>query len=204
MKGALDLIIREIHFFGVMLHNQLGAVTRAQPLSLNKLPVKIGPLIEEVVDLFSVTASRKGVELKANLSGETVLIVDRALLHRAFVNIIDNAIKYSYSGADSGDERFILIESRRHSIRGDWMVSVTSYGVGIDSEEILSGYIFEYGARGKLSQDRGRGGSGIGLAEAKRIVEAHHGRITVESRNVTGSTFLTTVRMILPNALRSP
>jgi signal transduction histidine kinase len=195
MAEALDLIIREIHFFRLMVHNQLGAVTRSQPLSLRKLPVKLITLIEDVVELFRVAASHKGVELRTHLAGDSILLADRELIHRALVNIVDNAIKYSYSGG----ERFIVIESRRHSIRDDWMISVASYGVGIDANEISTGYIFEYGTRGKLSGDRGRSGTGIGLAEAKRIVEAHHGRLNLESRNVTGDTFLTTVKIILPN-----
>lgn len=196
---ALGLIIREVSFFNVSVHNVYGSLTQNQPLVANKKPIRLEPLIEEVVDLFEYSASAKGVEIRTQIAGNPTLNIDRSLIHRLLVNIIDNAVKYSYSSAESSKPRFIAIECRRHSIHGDWVISIGSYGVGIDEDEIASGYLFQYGTRGKFSGDRGRSGTGVGLAEAKRIVDAHHGKILLESTRTAGNTFLTTVKVVLPS-----
>lgn len=197
---TLFLIIREVNLFRVMVQNFLGSVTHDQPLTLDKRPVKLIPIIEEVVDLFEFSATDKGVELRTHLAGDPTVIVDRELIHRVLVNLIDNAIKYSYSSAEYASQRYISIESRRHSKDGDWLLSVASYGVGIDEAEISSGFIFKYGARGAFASERNRVGTGIGLAEAKRIVEAHQGKINVESHKLAGGeTFLTTVKVVIPS-----
>jgi two-component system sensor histidine kinase CiaH len=195
---ALGLILREIGFFRVMLQNLNGSVTRQQPLTPSKRPIRLERLIEEVVDLFEYSADAKGVDIRTHIIGNPVANIDRDLIHRVLVNLVDNAVKYSYSSADTSNQRYINIECRRHSVHGDWMISVSSYGVRIDQGEISSGYLFEYGTRGRFSNDRRRSGTGIGLAEAKRIVEAHHGKIQVESNKTLGDTFLTTVKVILP------
>lgn len=202
---TLGLIIREVNFFRVMVQNFYGSLDKDQPLTLNKRPVKLEALIEEIVDLFEYAAEAKGIEIKTHIAKDKTLAessptitLDRELAHRMIVNLIDNAIKYSFFSSESSHQRFISIDCRRHSIRGDWAISVASYGVGIDEEEIKTGSIFEYGVRGKFSTDRGRIGTGIGLAEAKRIVDAHGGKIHIDSVKQGVGTYLTTVKVILP------
>lgn len=195
---ALNLILREVNFFRVMVHNYCGAIMRHQQLVLNKKRVKLESLIEEIIDLFMFSAADKGVDIITRVASTAIFFIDRELVYRVLVNVIDNAIKYSYSSVESSIRRHITVEARRHSVQGDWVISVASYGVGITEEEISSGYIFEYGNRGMRAADRGRGGTGIGLAEAKRIVEAHKGKIQVTSREMTTEAYLTTVKIILP------
>lgn len=195
---ALGLILREVAFFSVAVHNSYGSLTQGQPLLPNKRPIRVEPLIEEVVDLFEYSALAKGVEMRTQIAGNPILNIDRGLIHRVLVNLIDNAVKYSYSSAEASHQRYISVDCRRHSVHGDWVIAISSYGVGIDEHEITSGVIYEYGRRGRFSSDRRRSGTGIGLAEAKRIVDAHHGKIHVESTRTAGDTFLTTVKVILP------
>jgi len=195
---ALGLILREVTFFSVAVHNSYGSLTQNQPLTPNKRPTRLEPLIEEVVDLFEYSALAKGVEMRTQIAGNPILNIDRGLIHRVLVNLIDNAVKYSYSSAESSHQRYISVDCRRHSVHGDWVIAIASYGVGIDQNEIATGIIFQYGTRGRFSSDRRRSGTGIGLAEAKRIVDAHHGKIQVESTRTAGDTFLTTVKVILP------
>jgi len=196
---ALRLIIRQVDYFRVMVNNSLGSLSRGQELTLSRQEVDLEALLEEVVDLFDYLAEQKGVDIKLKVVGHPVIFVDRSLTHRLLVNLVDNAIKYSYSSSETSDKRYILIECHRYSIQNDWMIMVKSYGVGIDPEEIKSGSIFQYGARGKFATDRGRDGTGIGLAEAKRIAEAHLAEIKLESQRIAGDTFLTSARVILPD-----
>ena len=67
------------------------------------------------------------------------------------------------------------------------MISVKDYGIGISSEDLP--YIFERFYRADKSRSRATGGSGIGLAIVKFLVEAHGGLVTVESKPGEGSEF---------------
>lgn len=195
---ALALIVRRVDYFGVMIKNLLGSLSQNQKLTINRRPVDFAALLEEIVDLFDYSAAEKAVDIKLRVLDHPILRVDRQLVYRMLVNLLDNAIKYSYSSANTSDRRYILIDCHRYSMHGDFLIEMKSYGVGIEPDEIKTGAIFEYGRRGKLASERGRRGTGVGLAEAKRIAEAHNGRIKIESNKLEGDTFLTSVQVILP------
>jgi signal transduction histidine kinase len=195
--SALRRILRQTDHFRIQVHNLLGSVSQDQSLSLNREQIDLEALLQEVIDLFEYSALEKGIEIRSQVVGRPSIFADRDLLYRMFVNLTDNAIKYSYSKSEASGERFITIDCHRYSMHNDWLVEYKSYGVGIDPEEISTGYIFQYGKRGKFSEDRGRPGTGIGLAEAKRIAEAHRGTIKVESAKLDGGNYLTSVKVII-------
>jgi len=194
----LRVILREVDYFGVLVQNLLGSVTSDQALTVNRRPVDLEGLINEVVDLFEHLASERRIDILTYIHDDAVLNIDRNLTRRMIVNLLDNAIKYSYAPPEAGGKRFVVVECRRHSVYGDMAISIKSYGVEIDPDEITTGYIFKYGARGKYANDRGRSGTGIGLAEAKRIAEAHRGELRINSERQKGNTFLTIVTAVLP------
>jgi two-component system sensor histidine kinase KdpD len=124
------------------------------------------------------------------------------LFERAISNIIQNAVKYSF-------EREGYIEVEVRNLGRKVGIEVADYGVGILPNEIKSGRIFEYGTRGKFSYDRNRTGSGIGLAEANRIIMAHGGEIKIRSirqdkssgRVTKNTPHKTIVSIILPHKM---
>ncbi|MFN3684437.1 MAG: sensor histidine kinase, partial [Fimbriimonadaceae bacterium] len=97
-------------------------------------------------------------------------------------NLVDNAIKYSNDGA-------ILV--RLEDQGEDAVLSVSDQGIGIPSEHLER--IFERFYRVDKGRSRSKGGTGLGLSIVKHIVEAHGGKVTVQSRLGEGSTF--TVRL---------
>ncbi|CCQ75159.1 ATP-binding protein [Magnetospira sp. QH-2] len=104
---------------------------------------------------------------------------DPGQLSRLLQNLIGNAIKYR----DPDRSPAIHIEAKRGD--GEWILSVSDNGIGIDSAHFHK--IFQIFQR--LHQDEEYGGTGIGLAICKRIVERHGGRIWVDSEPGCGSTF---------------
>jgi signal transduction histidine kinase len=62
------------------------------------------------------------------------------------------------------------------------VVEIENYGVPIPRDEIVTGFIYRLGTRGRLSGDRGRTGTGIGLADARSVARAHGGDFYIESR----------------------
>lgn len=152
--------------------------------------------------LYRKEALKKGVEIRKpyTTDGEPFPEIEMAIpgLNRAFTNLIHNAVKYSYSSADQ--DRFIRIVGEP---AGEFYgVTIANYGIGILPEELLNDKIFEDGYRGQLSADRHRTGSGMGLAEVKKIIQKHSGRVTITSV-FKGAAYLTEVKVFLPYVQKS-
>ncbi len=115
---------------------------------------------------------------------------DADAIAQALINLINNAIKYS------GEERFLSIDVGEDTRRGrrGVLISVHDRGFGIRPED--RAHLFDGFFRAGDARVRDRGGTGLGLALVKHIVDSHHGSLDVESRLVKGSTF----RIFLPAA----
>ena len=105
--------------------------------------------------------------------------LDAPAIKQALANLVDNAIKYS------GERRRLRVTARR--VGGEVRIEVADEGIGIPPARPER--IFEKFYRIGRSETQGRRGSGVGLALVKHIVEAHGGRVTVESRLGEGSRF---------------
>ena len=137
-------------------------------------PTNIADMIEETIDMYRIDASLKGITIHSPRTKISDVEVSQNHVERMLSYIIQNAVKYSFKR--DGYIQVGLVD-KDDAIQ----IDVEDYGVGILPEEIYSGKIFEYGYRGEFSRDRNRTGSGIGLSESKRIVEAHGGDIKVMS-----------------------
>jgi signal transduction histidine kinase len=111
------------------------------------------------------------------------LQVDKEAIQQVLYNLLDNAYKYS------GDSR--IIEVIAESIGDSVTISVKDFGIGIPQED--QNKIFDHFYRGGNELTRSVKGSGIGLTIVKRIIEAHHGKVTLESIPGKGSTFQVTL-----------
>lgn len=108
---------------------------------------------------------------------------DRERLSQLLLNLLHNAIKFSFRGG---------IVTAAAAATGDVVVlSVQDEGIGIARAD--QGRIFERFYKTDRSRERAQGGTGLGLAIARHIAEAHGGSITVESEEGHGSTFLVTL-----------
>jgi two-component system phosphate regulon sensor histidine kinase PhoR len=100
-------------------------------------------------------------------------------LEQAVVNLLDNAIKYSEPGSTV---RIVAEQSP-----AEVTIAVVDQGCGIEPEHLPR--LFERFYRVDRARSRKLGGTGLGLAIVKHIVQAHRGRITVESAFGAGTTF---------------
>lgn len=145
--------------------------------------VDIGKLITMVIDELRPLAINKKLDLTLSLPSEPIISsVDSEKIHQAFLNIIENAIKYTERGA-------VAVTLVRQL--PNFVVSVRDTGRGITDEEKKS--IFQKFTRGKQAA-KGSRGTGLGLYIANEFVTLHGGRITVESEGLgKGSTFIVTL-----------
>lgn len=154
------------------------AKIESENLKLEKEEVDLYSVIDKVVNTFDKGTEEKQVTVDIR-EPHTVAYADRDRIQQVVVNLFMNAVKYSGKKCHVQIELFETTE-----ITGFYM---EDNGIGIPSEELP--YIFERFYRADKSRNRLTGGSGIGLTIVKSIVEAHGGRVSVESKLGEGSRF---------------
>jgi signal transduction histidine kinase len=144
--------------------------------------IGVDEVIEEALEQFRPRLTALEFTLTVDIEADLPPVrVDRTAISRALENVIDNAIKYS------GSHPTLAIRAR--SQRSGISISIMDTGVGIPAEELDKVFDKFYRARGAKAS-----GSGLGLTIARRIVEAHGGRIGISS--VVGQQ--TVVEVVLP------
>jgi signal transduction histidine kinase len=151
----------------------------AGQLVLSLVDYSPNDLIQGVVVAVEPLAAQKGLALKTELpSSLPIALGDDRRLAQVLLNLVGNAIKFTETGE-------VLI--RASAADGAMSISVRDTGPGIAPADHAK--IFEEFQQADSSSTRKKGGTGLGLAIAKRIVEMHGGRISVDSELGKGSTF---------------
>jgi signal transduction histidine kinase len=141
--------------------------------------VELAPLVSDVVNELQMTAG-DGVRLVEEVPDDVLTVwADRERLHQVLFNLIDNAVRFSPEGGS------VIVSAVRRQSRCE--IRVADTGPGIPAEHLA--HVFERFYRVDPARTRGDGGTGIGLAIARSIVEAHDGRIWAESKVGRGSVF---------------
>ncbi len=199
-KGAIEAAIDECKNDEELLRIAKGALIRLDSIignliqiakivkgdiKLNLEPVNIKDAISSVIKDFENKIFEKNLKVDLDIQrGIPLVRADRTQISYVLRNIIDNAIKFNKNGGK------IIIRVRE--INSYIEVCISDTGIGIPKDKL--GRIFEPFYQVDPSIRRRYGGTGIGLAVAKRIIEAHGGKITVESEIGKG----TTVKFTLP------
>jgi PAS domain S-box-containing protein len=150
-------------------------------------PVNLQSLLKEIVSIFSLKASEKGIILITSIPEEfpSSFITDEKYLRQIFFNLIGNAVKFTQIGSI---EIIISISPKKEeSSNIDFLISIKDSGIGIPKNEIES--IFEPFVQVAKQSRRKYGGTGLGLSITRRLVELLGGTITVESEPGKGSLF---------------
>ncbi len=149
-------------------------------LALARQPVDLAALVVEATDGARPAAVAAGVSLSFDApEGELVAKVDASRLRQVIDNLLGNALKYTEPGGS------VSVVLRRHEQLVE--LSVSDTGIGVDPEEV--GRLFRRFFRGRQATQRHIPGVGLGLSIVRAIVEAHGGRVTLDSSPGQGSTF---------------
>jgi signal transduction histidine kinase len=153
----------------------------AGALQLDRHANSIRDLISDTLEAFSTVADHQGVTLEGSAEPDSdPVVMDIQKIGRVMTNLIDNALRHTPAG---GTVR-ILASGTPEAVQ----VEVADNGEGIHPEDLQ--HIFDRFYRGEKSRSRATGGSGLGMAIAKGIVEAHGGHIRVESTVGQGTSVL--------------
>jgi len=145
-------------------------------------PTAVEPLVHEAVEAFRHPLAQGGFKVEVDVAPDLPEVsLDAEAMGQALANLIDNAIKYS------GEGRRLAVAARRGEGGAEVWIEVADDGIGIPAAERER--IFDKFYRVGRSETQGRRGSGLGLALVKHVVEAHGGRVTVDSRPGAGSRF---------------
>jgi two-component system phosphate regulon sensor histidine kinase PhoR len=149
-------------------------------------PVDLAPLVRQVADGLQMLARDRGVEIKLAAAQEPVVVLgDRDELIRAIENLVENALKYGAAG-----KRVDVTLSRAVTPGGtsEAQLKVRDYGPGIAPEHLPR--LTERFYRVDVVDSRAQGGTGLGLALVKHVLNRHGGRLTIESTRGEGAAFI--------------
>jgi PAS domain S-box-containing protein len=159
-------------------------------ITLEEIDFELNEVIEAVVEMMSMRATEKGIELRREIMADVPLRLrgDPDRLRQVLVNLVGNAIKFTAKG-----HVLLRVQSDPESPQvGHLRFSVSDTGIGIPTDKL--DLIFESFTQADASTTRKYGGTGLGLAISKRLVELMEGRIWAESRPGTGAIFNFTAR----------
>jgi len=187
-QAALQFARKEVGKFSGIVEDLL-ALTRLEDgrLLLEIKKVNLTELIEEGLGGVRVLAEDKDVDVSFYCEETIVLDADRKQLKRLLMNLLDNAIKYTLRKGR------VVVTVRSEG--KDAKITVSDTGIGMPEDEMS--YIFDRFYQIKKSR-RTKGGFGLGLSTVKAIVEAHKGKIAVESRVGQGSNFIVRLPLSYP------
>ncbi|WP_088068562.1 two-component system histidine kinase PnpS [Gottfriedia luciferensis] len=183
-KNFLSIILTESDRMQTLIQDLLDlSKMEQQNFKLDRSEVSVKQIIEDVQQMISQKAEEKNIDFKLFLNSPLVINADAMRLKQVFINLVDNAIHYT----PAGGKVFVTASETDNKI----VVKVNDTGVGIGKEEISR--IFERFYRVDKARSRNSGGTGLGLAIVKHLVEAHKGKVEVESKLGHGTSFIVTL-----------
>ena len=180
-KEYAEIITREAERLSHLIDNVLDfARIERGKASYDFAEGQLDDVIERALDLARYRVEKEKMRLRTEIQpGLPPVRMDENAMTLVLLNLVDNAVKYAADGKE--------IDVRLYRTPGGVTLSVRDKGPGIPLEE--QPRIFERFYRARTARDRNVRGSGIGLALVKHIVEAHGGRLAVESAPGQGATF---------------
>ena len=153
-------------------------------LPMDKSPAHLGELLDDLVTRFVPAAEARGVRIEVEYeAGLPLVAVDAALIERAVVNLIDNALRYT---PEAGRITLSAVADAQAVT-----ILVTDTGSGIAPEALA--HVFERFYQASLHRE-GRGHAGLGLALVHRVAELHGGTVKAANRAAGGAEF--TIRLL--------
>jgi signal transduction histidine kinase len=160
-------------------------------LALERTEIEVRELLRGVVESLIPDMAAKGVSLDFPPAPPARVAGDRSRLEQVFFNLLGNALKFTPAGGQIS----VTVAEQEQEVE----VRVADSGVGIEPEFLP--FVFERFKQGDNAGGREFGGLGLGLSIARQLVEAHEGRIAVESRGKgQGATFTVRLPVVLSRA----
>ncbi len=186
-QQAFEKILKGGQRAAAIVHTMLGF---ARNNSVTRETTEIVPLVEEVLLLTEKDLGKHRILVEKKFHGRPKAVVVPGQIEQILVNLVINARQAMSNGGR------LRVEVGENPAGDTVEVKITDTGTGIAPEHLRQ--IFEPFFTTKAPDEYGRGGTGLGLSVCRQIIEAHHGRIRVESVVGKGSTFTVKLPKQLP------
>ncbi len=168
------------------LIDDLLALSKAENRSSELEPSDVVEMVMDAVTDIRMTAARRGISVEVAAPDESMLVVcDRAMLYRAFLNVLTNAVKFSHDGGG------VEVSVKRVLNRVE--ISIRDHGIGIPKTELdrLGTRFF----RASNAMTNEIAGTGLGLRIVQTIIDKHAGDVIIESAEGEGTTVFVRLRL---------
>jgi signal transduction histidine kinase len=156
------------------------SLIEAGRFTIDEQPAGLGQLVRAAITLVNLSAKKRGVAIATDLDPASLaLFVDGPKIEQVLTNLLSNAVEHSPAGGG------VTVSSRRLATEVRVQVADAGPGVSLAQQQRL----FQPFASGQARKSTGEGSIGLGLAIARKIVEAHGGRMFVESEPGRGAVF---------------
>ncbi|MGE5657512.1 MAG: ATP-binding protein [Actinomycetota bacterium] len=185
----LASLVNDILDFSKLRHNNL---------QLQLKSVDLGAITNVVLRLVQPLAAQKNLTLINSIPTDFPAVeADENRLQQIFYNLVGNAIKFTHDGTVEISAEVVTIDNSQLTTNRQVAITISDTGIGIPEDKFES--IFESFEQAEGSTAREYGGTGLGLAVTKQLVELHGGEIRVKSEIGIGSQFTFTLPMALGN-----
>ncbi|OQX52059.1 MAG: hypothetical protein B5M53_09490 [Candidatus Cloacimonas sp. 4484_209] len=147
-----------------------------KPFQLSFKPLKLNPILEETISLLQEKAFGRGIMIKKEFSLLSPIMGDETALRKVFMNLLRNSIEAITNAGE--------IVVKTYKLKDGINVSIKDNGEGMDETNIENIFVPYYSKK--------KGGTGLGMSIAKRIVESHNGSIYVKSKKGEGTEIIVT------------
>ncbi|HEU4614582.1 MAG TPA: HAMP domain-containing sensor histidine kinase [Kofleriaceae bacterium] len=167
------------------------AALETGPLALERSRLSLSELVASEVATFTPSAGKRGIAIQLESRGDTIVVGDRKKIRQIVSSLLSNAVKFTPDHGTVGVAvRPGPLSPHEADLARAIQLVVSDSGIGIPRDHVAK--IFEPFFQVDSSSTRAFGGTGLGLTLAKAYVEAHGGRIWVDTAPGQGSTFVAT------------
>jgi PAS domain S-box-containing protein len=185
-QSLVEVVQRQTHHLKRLVDDllEVSRVTQGR-IEIHKTQVRLADLMRDAVETVYPELERRHHKIVSQIDDDLHVDADRARMTQVFVNILNNAIKFTPNGGTIDIKASI-------DASGSVTVRITDTGVGISADLLAN--VFDLFTQGERTLNRSEGGLGIGLALVRRLVELQGGDVSVTSPGEGAGTTVT-VRM---------
>lgn len=169
------------------LTNEFMQLARKDEMTVSEYdPLVLAESLRDAICLVSQQAMNKQIQIKQNFDEELIVIGDEQKLKQVWINVIENAIRYSYERAQ--------IMMTTSQLDNKAVITIQDFGIGIPEEDVP--HVTERFYRVNKARSRMDGGSGLGLSIVEQIIQQHNGSLKIESKIEQGTSVIITLPLM--------